>query len=90
MKIAQLNPLYVEVFVPVSHYREITRDMEVEVRPEEPIGGVYQAKVIVVDSVFDAASRTFGVRLELDNSSYELPGGLRCTVTFNGVTATEE
>lgn len=90
MKIVQLDPLYVEVFLPVSDYREITRGMEAEVRPEEPIGGVYQAKIVVVDSVFDAASRTFGVRLELDNSSYELPGGLRCKVTFHDVMATKK
>jgi hypothetical protein len=28
--------------------------------PELPIGGVYQAKVTVVDRVFDSASSTFG------------------------------
>ena len=32
--------------------------------------------------VFDAASGTFGVRLELPNPDFKLPGGQRCKVTF--------
>jgi hypothetical protein len=36
----------------------------------------------VVDPVIDAASGTFGVRLELPNSDYRLPAGLRCKVRF--------
>jgi hypothetical protein len=31
----------------------------------------------------DAASGTFGVRLELPNRSKNLPAGVRCKVTFN-------
>lgn len=32
--------------------------------------------------VIDADSSTFGVRLELPNSDYQLPSGLRCRVRF--------
>ena len=52
------------------------------VSPEQPIGGQFDAEVSVVDSVFDAASRTFRVRLELENADHALPAGLRCTVRF--------
>jgi hypothetical protein len=38
--------------------------------------------VTVVDRVFDAASSTFGVRLELPNPDYSLPAGLRCRIRF--------
>ena len=56
--------------------------MEAEVHPAEPIGGVHRAKVIAVDKVFDSASDTFGVRLELPNPGAVMPAGINCDVTF--------
>jgi RND family efflux transporter MFP subunit len=82
MSIAEIDPLYVEVFIPVIRYGSVATGMLAEVSPEEPIGGNYHAKVTVVDDVFDPASRTFGVRLEMPNTDYALPAGLRCTVQF--------
>lgn len=82
MSIAEIDPLNVEVFIPVVKYGTISTGMIAEVRPEEPIGGSYPARVAVVDNVFDPASRTFGVRLELPNPDHTLPAGLRCTVQF--------
>lgn len=82
MTIAEVNPLYVEMFMPVSEYDKVRKGMAAEVRPEAPIGGVHNAEVAVVDNVFDAASRTFRVRLILPNENYELPAGLRCSVRF--------
>jgi membrane fusion protein (multidrug efflux system) len=49
---------------------------------EEPVGSEREGVVSVVDRVIDAASGTFGVRLELPNPNYELPAGLRCRVRF--------
>ncbi len=80
--IAQINPLNVEVFVPISRYGRVEVGMFGEVVPEEPIGGTYRARVTVVDWVFDAASGTFGVRLALPNADYGLPAGLKCRVRF--------
>jgi membrane fusion protein (multidrug efflux system) len=82
MTITQIDPLYVKVFVPVRHYRQVLVGTSAEVVPEEPIGGVYKAKVTVVDRVFDTASSTFGVRLELPNPGYALPAGMRCRIRF--------
>jgi len=82
MTIAEVNPLYVEMFMPVSEYDKVQKGMAAEVRPEAPIGGVHNAEVAVVDNVFDAASRTFRVRLVLPNEDYKLPAGLRCSVQF--------
>ena len=82
MTIAQVDPLYVECFVPVARFGEIENGMWAEVRPEDPIDETFRAQVVVVDQVFDAASRTFGVRLELPNADYGLPAGLRSTVRF--------
>jgi len=82
MTIAEIDPLNVEVFVPVDHYGTIAAGTEAEVMPEEPVGGVYTASVAVADKVFDAASRTFGVRLILPNPQFALPAGVRCEVYF--------
>ncbi len=82
MEIAQIDPLNVEVVVPVRFFGQIKPGMVAEVRPEEPVGGVYEAKVKVVDKVIDAASSTFGVRLEIPNKSLKIPAGLRCRAYF--------
>lgn len=82
VKLAQLDPLRVEVFVPVSLLNKMHVGMEAQVFPESPVNGTYTAKVTVVDRVLDAASGTFGVRLELPNPDYKLPAGLRCKIRF--------
>ena len=82
MTIAEIDPLYVEVFMPVSQYETVQPGMSANITPELPIGGIHDAEVAVVDNVFDAASRTFRVRLVLPNPDYALPAGLRCTVRF--------
>lgn len=82
MRIAEIDPLRVEVIVPVAFLGKISNGMSAQVKPEAPLGGVYTAKVVIVDHVVDAASGTFGVRLELPNPDYAIAGGLRCTVRF--------
>jgi RND family efflux transporter MFP subunit len=83
MTIAEIDPLYVEVYVPVSQFGKIRVGTLGEVYPE--IGGRYVAHVTVVDQVFDAGSATIGVRLELPNPGYALPAGLKCEVRFPGI-----
>lgn len=82
MKIARIDPLYVEVVVPVEEIGTIMKGMAAKVRPEHPGTERYDASVIIVDRVIDAASGTFGVRLELVNPDLLLPAGLKCTVRF--------
>jgi RND family efflux transporter MFP subunit len=90
MTIAEIDPLNVEVFVPVDRYGTIAVGTLAQVQPREPVGGDYRARVSVVDRVFDAASGTFGVRLELPNPDYNLPAGLRCRVQFEGTTVKKD
>jgi RND family efflux transporter MFP subunit len=82
VKIAQLDPLRVEVFAPIALLGKIAVGMSAPVMPEAPVGGTFTAKVTVVDRVVDAASGTFGVRLELPNPDYRLLAGLKCKVRF--------
>ena len=53
------------------------RGMSAMVKPEKPIKGEFPAKVTVVDKVVDAASGTFGVRLELPNPDFKVTAGLQ-------------
>lgn len=80
--LAQINPLNVEVVVPVEFFGQITKGMEATVTPEAPLNNPYTARVVIVDKVIDAASGTFRVRLELPNEDLKLPAGLRCDLTF--------
>jgi RND family efflux transporter MFP subunit len=87
--IARVDPLNVETYLPVSYYKLVKVGDVAVVHPNEPFGGERQARLIVVDQVFDAASGTFGVRLELANKDRALPAGLRCRVTFNAPVPVE-
>ena len=82
VELAQIDPLRVEVFAPVSRLGTIAVGSVGHVIPEQPVGGVYEAEVVVVDKVVDAASGTFGIRLALPNPDTSLPAGLRCRVRF--------
>jgi len=82
LALAQVDPLRIEVAVPVRLYGEIQVGMTASVQWEVPVGHVKRARVTIVDPVVDAASGTIGVRLELPNKSFELPAGTKCHVTF--------
>lgn len=80
--VATMDPLNIEVIVPVSAYGSIAKGASAEVHPEAPVGGSYRATVTIVDRLVDAGSSTFGVRLELPNPELKLPAGLKCKVKF--------
>jgi RND family efflux transporter MFP subunit len=82
LELAQIDPLLVEAFAPVSLLGQISLGDKGRVSMEEPVGGVHEAVVVVVDRVVDAASGTFRVRLELPNPDHALPAGLKCRVRF--------
>ena len=65
----------------LSWSRSVSR-RSFDVLPESPINGRFAATVIVVDHVLDAASGTFGVRLELPNPGYKIPAGVNCKIRF--------
>lgn len=82
VRIVKLDPLKVEAFVPISMFGAIQVGDLAEVLPAAPIEGVFEARVTVVDRVFDAASGTFVVQLTLPNPEGALPAGHRCTLRF--------
>lgn len=82
MRIAQIDPLRIEVIVPVSIFGEIEKGQLAYVYPEAPKEGKFPALVTVVDQVADPASGTFRVRLSMPNPDYAVPSGLNCSVEF--------
>lgn len=83
-QIAKIDPLFVDVFLDISHYDDLSIGQTAVVRPSAPVLGEYRAEITSIDQVFDAASDTFGVRLHLPNPDKALPGGIDCTVVFDG------
>jgi len=83
LKLAQINPLRIEVFAPLSLLGKLEPGMTAEVRPGGADSAIYQAQITIVNRVVDSASGTFGVRLEMPNPNNVLPAGLPCTVKFH-------
>lgn len=82
VRVAQIDPLRVEVIVPVALLGRIRLGMRAQVFPEAPLRDRLSARVTIVDRVVDAASGTFGVRLELPNPGHRIAAGLKCKVRF--------
>ncbi len=85
LKLADIGNLFVEVLMPIEAFGKLTLGHSVEVLPEAPVGGRYMATVKVIDRVHDAASGTFGVRLEMPNPALKLPAGIKCKASFPGI-----
>lgn len=86
LKLAQLDPLKVEVYAPANLYGMIKTGMTASVTPELGLSDTpYKAEVILVDQVIDGPSNTFGVRLSFPNPGNKLPSGLKCRVSFPSV-----
>jgi len=84
-KIAEIDTLYVEALLPVEAYGRVRTGMKIVVVPEIPQGARFTATLKVIDRVLDAASGTFGVRLELPNRGRKIPAGIRCKAEFPNV-----
>lgn len=86
MTIAQLDPLRVEVVLPLSEFGKYHQGDTARVQPE--LGGPEVIAVVdVVDPLLDASSGTFGIRLLLDNANGQLIAGQKCTVSIDPVSA---
>jgi multidrug efflux pump subunit AcrA (membrane-fusion protein) len=81
LKLVQIEPLRVEVVLPLAAWGKLKTRTTAEIVPEG-VGGRYKATVTVIDPVFDTASGTFGVRLEMPNGDSKVPAGIRCRVDF--------
>jgi RND family efflux transporter MFP subunit len=83
MKLAQINPLRVELIAPTEYFGLISPGMAVEIQPERPVNKRFNATVTMVDQLIDPASGTFTVRMALPNPGDELVGGVNCLAHFD-------
>lgn len=84
LQIASLNPLHVEVIVPISELGVVESGMGGRVTMNVPgfEDRTFDATVRRIDPVGDAASATYGVLLELPNPDLTIPSGVRCQLDF--------
>lgn len=82
VKLAQLDPLKVEVVAPLALFGSVQVGAMADVALDPLVKSSHKAKVVIVDRIVDAASATFGIRLELPNPGYRIPAGIRCKVKF--------
>ena len=80
-KLVSLDPLYAEVVMRADVYRKFDSAMNVTL---STVYGdqLHPGKVIIVDKVIDAASGTFGIRIEVPNPDSILPAGIKCQAHF--------
>jgi RND family efflux transporter MFP subunit len=81
-KLAQINPLHVEVIAPAELFGSLRSGATGSVSLEPFFPGAHKARVTVVDKLIDAASGTLGVRLQLPNPGNKIPAGIKCSVVL--------
>ncbi len=89
VRVAQLDPLHIEVIVPVDHLGQVVPGMTARVTALVPGAQAQVATVEHVDRIADAASGTFGAQLTLPNPGHKVPAGLRCDLEFQPFNAAE-
>jgi membrane fusion protein, heavy metal efflux system len=87
LRVAQINPLRVQVIAPISLYGQIKAGDSATIQPELPGAPSVRALVTHVDKVIEPASNTFRTLLRIDNPAYTLPAGLRCNADFSKAAA---
>ncbi len=83
-RIANLDPLHVELILPVEKLDTIKLGMKAEITLdiESQADTTHIAVVKSVDRVADAASGTFGVLLSMPNAGLRIPSGVRCNLNL--------
>ena len=87
LKIADIGTLHAEVALPAEAYPHVKVGGRATVRVAVPVQVNAAATVRVVDRVLDAASGTFGVRLEVPNPQMAISAGVQCRAEFPDVPA---
>lgn len=84
LKVAQIDPLHVDVVLPAALHAALRPGARAVVSPQGAPQAL-AATVAMVDRVIDAASGTFVARLELPNPKGSILGGVRCSAEISGV-----
>lgn len=87
LKLADLSVLHIEAVLPAALWSRVQPGQAATVRPAMDGLPALTARVTVVDRVLDAASDSFGLRLEVDNPQARVPAGIRCRVELTGLAS---
>jgi len=82
VKLMQIDPLNVELILPVQHYGKIRTGQRAWVMPEAPVGGNTPHASRWSTPCSTPRACTFGVRLTLPNPDRKIPAGLKCRARF--------
>lgn len=88
LRIARLDPLRVELVLPLSDLGRLKAGDTVQIKPDYPGAARKTATVERVDKIVDAASRTFRARLTLPNPDHGVLAGVRCQPEWAAATPT--
>ena len=88
LRIARLDPLRVELVLPLSDLGRLKAGDTVLIKPDYPGATRKTATVERVDKIVDAASRTFRARLTLPNPDHGVLAGVRCQPEWVSATPT--
>lgn len=87
LRVAQLDPLHVQAFLPAALYPQVHLGAKVTIQPETMNGPALTSRITAIDRVLDTASLTFGVEADLPNPGGKLPAGQRCTLHVQALVA---
>lgn len=88
LRLARLDPLRVELVLPLSDLGRLKTGDTVHLKPDYPGAPRKAATVERVDRIVDAASRTFRARLNLPNPDHAILAGVRCLPEWAAATPT--
>ncbi|WP_442775992.1 efflux RND transporter periplasmic adaptor subunit [Sphaerotilus montanus] len=88
LRIARLDPLRVELVLPLSDLGRLKAGDTVQIKPDYPGATRKTATVERVDKIVGAASRTFRARLTLAKPDHGVLAGVRCQPEWVSATPT--
>ncbi len=75
VKIADINRLRADLYVPLSLASSLTVGENIELRADLPGQPLLNSKIVFVAPLIDAATQTIRIVVEIENSSKQLPAG---------------
>jgi RND family efflux transporter MFP subunit len=84
LKLAQIDPMRVDIVLPASAFGQVRPGTKASIVPKG-LNTRYVGSVVLVDRLIDSASSTFVARLELPNPKQSVAGGMRCTAEIDGI-----
>lgn len=82
MRVAQLDPLRIEIFVTADYWGRLAAGQQAQVTPFLMGLDTELATIERIDPIVDSASGTFRVQLRLPNPKHQIAAGLKCELVF--------